>query len=351
MKIYLKGVLLDGLKDKELNRILLVGCKYFINQNVNSIEDIQDDPMIEQFIIKMSPTILKYLRVKVKLFVKHIILPTFSNYDLRLKFDKDMMKVEVEGYVWAKHFDRVNQCIAEDPRVYKQPDILADVLQHQLVLPTASLNWKFLSENYHIDELRAKEIISNALQCQLDNTDFPPSLLDLWTPEGWVSSNEEQRMRARVLQLLQERPREEDIEETIMNIAHTLAEEGLYEELLSEGIERNILVEMRKTLVEMYPEESQILINGLMLYHTLLLRTGGSNQWTIRRNREETQVVPYHPLMLEALQQRVETRIAIAAEHLAIPESDHDYLGRGAYLYFCCYFITNNDWVRTRLKN
>ena len=76
MKIYLKGVVINNFEDKELNRILLEGCKYFTNVNVNSIEDIQDDPVMEQFIIKMSPTILKYLRAKVKLFVKHVILCT-----------------------------------------------------------------------------------------------------------------------------------------------------------------------------------------------------------------------------------------------------------------------------------
>ena len=250
-------------------------------------------------------------------------MPTYSNYDLRLKFNEDMMKVEVEGYVWAKQFDQVNRCIAEDPQVRKLLGVLPDVLQHQRVLPTASLNWKFLSENYQIDEIRAKEIIKIVQQHQMGNNDFPPSLLDLWTPEGWVSCEEEQRLRARALQLLQDRPRDEDIEETIMNITHILAQEGLYEELLSEDIDRDILVEMRRALAEMYPEEPQILINGLMLYHTLMLRTGGSNHWTIKRNREETRVVPYHPLMLEALQQRVETRIAMIAEHLEVPENQY----------------------------
>ena len=76
MKIYLKGVVINNFEDRELNRILLEGCKYFTNANVKSIEGIQDDPMVEQFIIKMSPTILKYLRAKVKLLIKHVILCT-----------------------------------------------------------------------------------------------------------------------------------------------------------------------------------------------------------------------------------------------------------------------------------
>ena len=72
----MKGVVVDNFEDNELNRILLEGCKCFINPDVDSIEDIQGHPMMEKIIIKMSPTILKYLRAKVKLFVKHIILST-----------------------------------------------------------------------------------------------------------------------------------------------------------------------------------------------------------------------------------------------------------------------------------
>ena len=76
MKIYLKGVVINGFEDKELNRVLVEGCKYFINPDVDSIEDIQDHPLMEKIIIKLSPAILKYLRSKVKLFVKHVVLST-----------------------------------------------------------------------------------------------------------------------------------------------------------------------------------------------------------------------------------------------------------------------------------
>ena len=86
-----------------------------MNEAVESTEEIQNHPLTEQFIIKMSPTILKYVRAKVKSFVKHIIAPTFNSYDLRLIFNEDMLKVHIEGYVWAKQFCGVNQLIAADP--------------------------------------------------------------------------------------------------------------------------------------------------------------------------------------------------------------------------------------------
>ena len=320
VKIFFSGLILNGFEDKNLKRILQEGCKVFVNEDVQSIEEVQNDPMMEQFIIKMSPTILKYLRSKVKSFVKNIIAPSYSSYDLRLKFNEDFLKVHIEGYLWTEKYSEVNRAIAAEPEVKLLPDVFSNILLHQDMLPTASLDWRYLTNNYEVEEVRAKEIIKIVEHCQIDEIVFPPSLLDIWTPIGWTCSQEEQRLRVRALQLFQGRPMEEDIEESIMTVLTILVEEGLYEELLTEGMDRSILVEMRQRLCEMYPEEPQILINGLMMYHTLLVRTGGSNQWTLKRKREETGVVAYHPLMIEALQQRVEVRIVMTAEHLKAEE-------------------------------
>ena len=339
VKIYVRGLILNGFEDRDFKRIVLEGCKYFVDQNVESIDQIQDHPLMEKIIIKMSPIILKYLRAKVKSFVRHIIGPTFCNHDLMLKFNEDFLKVNIEGYVWAEQFCEVNRLIAVEPEARLLPDVLSQILQHPELLPTASLDWKYLANNYQIGEVRAKEIIEIVWHCQICDTVFPPSLLDLWTPKDWVASDEEERLRVRALQLLQERPIEEDIEETIMNVTQLMVEEGLYEELLSEGIDRNILLEMRERLIEMYPEEPQTLINGLMLYHTLLLRSGGRNQWTLKRKREEIRVVPYHPLLIEALEGRVEARIAMTAEHLQGEETD--YLGEVR-----AGFIASSAWMQ-----
>ena len=321
VKIYVKGLILNGFEDKDFNRIVLEGCKYFVDGDAESIEQIRDHPLMEKIIIKMSPVILKYLRAKVKSYLKHIIGPTFSNYDLRLKFSGEFLKVHFEGYLWANQFYEVNRLIAAEPETKLLPDVLSQILKHPEILPTASLDWKYLATNYQIGEVRAKEIIEIVQHSQISDTVFPPSLLDLWTPKDWAPSEEEVRLRLRALQLFQERPMEEDIEESIMNITQLMVEEGLYEELLSEGIDRDILLEMRQQLIEIYPEEPQILINGLMLYHTLLLRTGGRDQWTLKRNREANKVIPYHPLLIEALQGRVEVRIAMTAEHLQAEET------------------------------
>ena len=320
VKIFVRGLIMNGFEDRDFKRIVLNGCKYFVNEDMESIEQIQDHPMMEKIIIKMYPIILKYLRAKVKSFVKHIIAPTFSSYDLRLKFNEDQLQVHIEGYVWATQFGEVNRVIAGEPEAELLPDVLSNILQYRDVLPTASLDWRYLANNYQLEEVRAKEIIKVVKRCQVHETVFPPSLLDIWTPKEWNASEGELRLRARALELFQERPMEEDIEEMIMNVTHVMVQEGLYEELLTESINRDIQVEMRQKLMEIYPEEPQILINGLMWYHMLLLRSGGSNQWTLKRNWKETRVVPYHPLLIEALQGRVEVRIAMAAEHLRVEE-------------------------------
>ena len=75
VKIEMKGALLNAFEDEELNRILLVACKAHVNQDINTIEEIKEDPGVETFLMKMAPVILKYVHAKVKLFVKHIIHP------------------------------------------------------------------------------------------------------------------------------------------------------------------------------------------------------------------------------------------------------------------------------------
>ena len=94
-------------------------CKAYANDDVETIEEVQTDAGMEPFLSKIPPTILKYLRIKVKLFVKHISAPTFQHYDLRLKFSPDKLKVELEGFVYARQFGEANQIISRDPEVLR----------------------------------------------------------------------------------------------------------------------------------------------------------------------------------------------------------------------------------------
>ena len=144
----------------------------------------------------------------------------------------------------------------------------------------------------------------------------PISLLNIWTPDDWAVTDKENMMRARVLELSKQTCAGEDTVAAILNITVRLEAEGMFEELVSESIERDILVNIKAQLTELLPLESDLSINTLVWYHSLLLKTGGSKQWTLRRKCGETHILPYHPFVLEALKQKVEAKIVVDEDFL-----------------------------------
>ena len=323
VKIFVSGTIIDDCEDDELKRILLEGCRVFLNPNITLFEDIEAHPSKETFITKMAPVILKYVRAKVKLFVKHMIAPNYPSYELRLKFDREKLKVQVEGYIWPKQFDQINQIFAANPEIRVLPDLLGAVVEQKSSLPTTTLCWRELSETYEIGELRAKKIVEVAKQYQTDRNISPLSLVNIWTPGEWSPSERELSLRAKALDLSHLRAAGENVEEAIIEIAGILINEGLSEELISEHIDIDILRYMRSKFVEMCPQRPGGSINALMWYHILLLRTGGRNQWTVKRNCGETQVGPYLPLLLEALHEKMDVRIAMTEEFLEAEARNH----------------------------
>ena len=323
VKLHIRGTILKEYEDEELNRILLEGCQSFVNHNITTTEELLADPCIEVFIIQMAPVILTYIKNKVKLFIVHIVAPNFSNYDLRLDIDDHKLQVEIHGYVYAKQFGEVNRMLAAEPQTKLLPDVASIVASEEDVLPTATMNWRNLSAIYNIGELRAKDIVDVARRCQIGDVVFPLSILNLWTPSGWTTSEEEMVLRNRAEELSHEKNIGEDVKEAIVEIAQTLHQEGLFEELVSEDIGGEVLQSIKRRLIELCPDQPPISVNALMWYHVLLLRTGGGNQWTLKREPGETLVKPYHPLLLEALQQHIEVRVAMETEHLE-PERNLD---------------------------
>ena len=314
VKLQVRGTILMGIEDEDLKRILLLGCKSFVNENLTSMDKLLGDPNLEPFIIKMAPVILKYMRSKVKLFIKHIVAPNFSNHDLRLHFDDYKLKVEIHGYVYARQFSQVNRMLAADPTVRLLPEVTSRVTKEEEVLPTTTLDWRQVAAVYNFEELRAKAVVDVAHRCQTGDVVFPLSLLNIWTPSGWTPSEEEKVLRNRIEELSHERDEGEDVEEAILDITKILQEEGLFEELVSEDVTWDVKQSMQRSLMEICPNQPRGAVNGLMWYHVLLLRTGGKNQWTWKRNCGETLIVAYHPLLLEALQQRTEVRVAMETE-------------------------------------
>ena len=314
VKLHLRGTILMGIEDEELKRILLLGYRAFQNENATSVDELLDDPQLETFIIAMSPVILKYVRTKVKLFIKHIVAPNFSNHDLRLDFFDHKLGVEISGYIYAKQFDQVNRMLAADPTIRLLPDVTRRVTMEAEVLPTTTLDWEQVSAVYKFEELRAKDVVAVARRCQIGNVVFPLCLLNLWTPSGWTPTEEEKVLRHRVEELSHERDKDEDVKEAIINITNILLGEGLFEELVSENVDWDVKQGMKRSLTELCPDQPREAVNALLWYHLLLVRTGGEKQWTWKRNCGATLVVAYHPLLLEVLRQAVEVRVVMETE-------------------------------------
>ena len=276
VKIHIRATILKDNKDEELNRILLLGCKEYVNHNIKTTEALLSDPNYEVFIIKMAPIILTYIKNKVSLLIKHIITPNFPNHDLRLNISDSELIVEIHGYVYAKQFDDVNKMLAANPQTRLLPEVATRVAMEEDILPTATLNWRNLSAAFKIDELRAKDIVEVARGCQIGDVVHPLSILNLWTPSSWTPSEEEKRLRNRAEELSHERNIDEDVKEAIIEIAQTLHGEGIFEELASEDIGVENLQSIKRRLVELCPEQPPTSVNALMWYHVLLLRTGES---------------------------------------------------------------------------
>ena len=323
VKIHIRATILKDYEDQELNRILLLGCKEFVDNKIKTTEELLAHPNIEVIVIKMAPAVLTYIKNKVKLFIKHIVAPNFSNHDLRLDIHNSKLQVEIHGYVYAEQFGEVNKMLAADPGTRLLPEVADTVAREEDALPTATLNWRNLAATYNIGELRAKDIVQAAHHCQIGNVAFPLSMLNLWTPSGLRLTEQEKVLRKRAEELSHEKTVSEDVKEAIIEITQALHEEGLFEDLASEDIGGEVLQSIKRRLNELCPDQPPNSINALMWYHVLLLRTGGSNQWTLKREPGETLVKPYHPLLLEALQQQVVVRVAMEREYLE-PERNMD---------------------------
>ena len=110
----------------------------------------------------------------------------------------------------------------------------------------------------------------------------------------------------------------DDCEHAIMTIAQALMEEGLSEELVSENIEVGVIQGIRDKLYALDPQRDRSKLNGLLWYHLLLWRTAGNKHWTLKRSCGGTRVIPYHPILLEAAQNKVTAHLVLEGECLNI---------------------------------
>ena len=105
-------------------------------------------------LISLAPTVLNFVKAKLRLLVKHIIAPTYSNWDFELKFAEQEWTVRMVVYLYCKEFEGLNNKIARGeilPREFTK-----EVRRHASVLPTAALSARRIREDYFISEDRAQ---------------------------------------------------------------------------------------------------------------------------------------------------------------------------------------------------
>ena len=105
-------------------------------------------------LISVAPTVLNFLKAKLKLLVKHIIAPTYTNWDLELCFAKQEWTVKMVGYLYCQELDELNRKIARGEISSK--DFTREVARHQSILPTATLSAQRIMEDYQISKDRAQ---------------------------------------------------------------------------------------------------------------------------------------------------------------------------------------------------
>ena len=316
VKTFLKCTILNGLEDVELQRIFMRAAQAF-GPDAETIEDLHPS-----FILRMAPIVLSYLNCKIKLFIKHIIVRNYANHDLKLQFSRDRWTVDIVGYVYSKGLQQINCEIATNPELILSKEMIKRIGEKQTLLPTVTLNWEELSRQYRIGELRAKKIIATVKRCQQGREASPLSALDMWTGEPMVVTDAEKVLRARAVLLSQQVDDDFDQETQIINIAKKLLDEGLFEDLETETMDKGYIQDIKDKLYSLNPQRPSPSLNALVWYHTLLFKTAKHRTWTLKRKSGETEIVPYHPLLVEATDDYVRMETVMGREYITFEETE-----------------------------
>ena len=105
-------------------------------------------------LISLAPSVLNFLKAKLKVMVKHVVSPTFSNWDLELMFAKQDWTVKLVGFLYCQEFEELNRRIACSEMSSKE--IAKEVRKHPSMLPTTALSVERIMRDYSITDDRAQ---------------------------------------------------------------------------------------------------------------------------------------------------------------------------------------------------
>ena len=120
---------------------------------------------VAQPTLQMAPVILTSVYAKLRALMKHIIGPSYSNYDLELRFDATEWKIDLFGLLYSKQYEEINAKIAREGE--NMQEILFEMNRHRDLRPTVSLDYIQLTADYGIDEERAKKVVKLARKHQI----------------------------------------------------------------------------------------------------------------------------------------------------------------------------------------
>ena len=123
----------------------------------------RDSPLLRDIILScpstaplicFAPTVLNFAKAKLRLLMKHIIAPTYSNWDLDLRFDKYEWTVKLVGFLYCEEFDELNKRIARGE--VSSREIAKEIHGLPHILPTTALSVNRLKEDHGMSEERAQ---------------------------------------------------------------------------------------------------------------------------------------------------------------------------------------------------
>ena len=143
--------------------------------------------------------------------------------------------------------------------------------------------------------------MSLAKKHQGGGTPQPLSMVTLYTPAHLQPSPEETAFRRRAVELSEQFSSNQDCEEAIVEIVKTLAVEGFYckYESVDEEMARIVADQVRRD------ERSEERTRLIIIYHFLIWKTAGHQNWTVPRYPGACNIRPYLPKLIQITHGRV----------------------------------------------
>ena len=171
--------------------------------------------------------ILTSVYAKLRALMKHIIGPSYTNYDLELKFYATEWRIKLFGFLYSQQYEEINAKVAREGQDQVTREIMLEIDRHRDLRPTVSLDYAQLAEDYDIDEERAKKVVTLARKHQTDGDLQPLSLLDLNSPTAETKlHSDEMRLRTRAAELGALLGQDVKTYNAIEEICNTLMSEG-----------------------------------------------------------------------------------------------------------------------------